>query len=111
MMYYLTKLPARGDYDGCLGGAALRSVGLDSLDHIHALDDGPEDDVLPVEPGGLGGAEEKLCGRRGGGGGGEGREIRRYCSRWILEKTICAMGTHHRLPVGRMRNVRVRPRT
>jgi hypothetical protein len=72
MMYYLTKLPARGDYDGCLGGAALRSVGLDSLDHVHALDDGPEDDVLPVEPGGLRGAEEKLCGRRGGGGGGGG---------------------------------------
>ena len=71
-MYYLTKLPARGDYDGCLRGAALRSVGLDRLDHVHALDDGSEDDVLPVEPGGLGGAKEKLGGPKEGEKGGRG---------------------------------------
>merc|ERR1719195_2517316 len=49
-------------YDDLLGGlAALGAEGLDLLDRVHALDDLPEDDVLAVEPGGLGRAQEELA--------------------------------------------------
>ncbi len=49
--------------DDNLGGtlSGLRSVRLDLLDNIHALDNLSEDDVLAVQPGGLGSADEELA--------------------------------------------------
>eukprot|EP01043_Picozoa_sp_COSAG02_P049475 COSAG02_NODE_4971_length_4771_cov_1.547303_2_plen_235_part_00 len=41
-------------------GARLGADRLDSLDHIHTVDDDAEHDVLAVEPRGLDGAEEEL---------------------------------------------------
>lgn len=37
-----------------------RADKLDRLDHVHPLDDVAEDDVLPIQPGGHHGADEKL---------------------------------------------------
>lgn len=47
---HLSKLTAVGDDDLGLGGTAGRTVGLDLLDDIHALDNGAEDNVLAVQP-------------------------------------------------------------
>ena len=38
----------------------MRAVAFDLLNHVHAFDDFAEDDVLAVEPGRLGGADEEL---------------------------------------------------
>jgi len=63
--------------DDLLGGlAALGPEGLDLLDGVHALDDLPEDDVLAVEPGGLGGAQEELASVGVGAGVGHGKDAR-----------------------------------
>jgi hypothetical protein len=44
-----------------LGGlAALGTIGIDLLDDLHAFDDLTEDDVLAVQPLGLGRAHEEL---------------------------------------------------
>jgi len=40
------------------GGTRRRADGLNLLDDIHTLNDGSKDDVLAIEPGGLGGADE-----------------------------------------------------
>jgi len=69
-------LTAVGD-DNLLGGlAALGSEGLDLLDGVHALDDLSEDDVLAVEPGGLGRAQEELASVGVGAGIGHGEDSR-----------------------------------
>lgn len=59
-LLYLRKLSARSNNNWGLGGATLRSVGLNRLDDVHALDDGPKHNVLPIKPGGHGGTEEEL---------------------------------------------------
>jgi len=65
-----------GDEDLLGGLAALGPEGLDLLDGVHALDDLPEDDVLAVEPGGLGGAQEELASVGVGAGVGHGKDSR-----------------------------------
>jgi hypothetical protein len=57
---HLRKLTAVGDDDLGLGGAGGRTVGLDLLDNVKALDDLAEDDVLAVQPRGLLSADEEL---------------------------------------------------
>jgi hypothetical protein len=54
------ELTAVGNDDLGLGGAARRTVRLDLLDDVQALDDGAEDDVLAVQPRGLLSADEEL---------------------------------------------------
>jgi len=54
------KLTTVSNDDLCGRLARVGSNAFNLLDNVHALDDGSEDDVLAVEPGGLGGAEEKL---------------------------------------------------
>ncbi len=73
-----SSLELPGVVDGDLGGglAALGPVGLDLLDDVHALDDGAEDDVLPVQPGGLGRAQEELRAVGVGAGVGHGEDPR-----------------------------------
>jgi len=46
------------DFGRCF--ARLGSKGFNLLDDIHALNDGAKDDVLAVEPRGLGSAQEEL---------------------------------------------------
>ena len=46
------------------------------LDGVHALDHLAEDDVLAVEPGGLGGAQEELAAVGVGAGVGHGQDAR-----------------------------------
>jgi len=53
-------LAALVDDDLLRGLASSAAVLLDRTHNIHALDDLAEDDVLAVEPAGLGGAEEEL---------------------------------------------------
>ena len=53
-------LPTVSDHDPLRGFARLGSEALDLLDDVHALDDLTEDDVLAVQPLGLGGAQEEL---------------------------------------------------
>lgn len=53
---------ARVSNDDLLGGtSALRSVRLDALDDVHALDDAAEHDVLAVQPRRLHGGQEELA--------------------------------------------------
>lgn len=54
------QLAAVGDRDLLGGLAALGAVAFELLHDIHPVHDGAEDDVLPVQPGGLGGGDEKL---------------------------------------------------
>jgi hypothetical protein len=54
------ELTAVGNDDLGLGGTARRTVRLDLLDDVQALDDGAEDDVLAVQPRGLLCADEEL---------------------------------------------------
>jgi hypothetical protein len=42
------------------GGATAGPNSFDSLDNVHALDNGSENYVLSVQPGGLGSAQEEL---------------------------------------------------
>ena len=62
------------DHDllACL--ARLGSKRLDLLDHVHAPADLAEDHVLPVQPLGLGGAEEELAPVGVGAGVGHGED-------------------------------------
>ena len=53
-------LPTVGDDDLLVGLARLGAEALDLLDDVHPLDDLTEDDVLAVQPLGLGGAQEEL---------------------------------------------------
>lgn len=53
-------LTAVGDGDGGLGLARAGTLGLDTLDNVHTLDDLAEDDVLAVQPGGDNGGDEEL---------------------------------------------------
>jgi len=48
------------DGDRLGGGAALRSYVLHPLDDVHALDHRPKHNVLAIQPGCLGSAEEEL---------------------------------------------------
>ena len=54
------KLTGIGNGDPGRALSALGSVGLDLLDDVHALDDLTEDNVLAVQPGGLGRADKEL---------------------------------------------------
>ena len=56
----LRKLTTRGNHDLSLGCTTLRADGFHRPDHIHSLGHGTEDDVLAIEPGSFGGAEEEL---------------------------------------------------
>lgn len=56
----LGQLPARRDHDGLRGRARPTPHGLDGRHDVHPLHDAPEHDVLPVEPRGLGRAQEEL---------------------------------------------------
>jgi len=49
-----------GDNNLLAGLAALGSIGFSLLNNIHALNDLSEDDVLAVQPAGLGGADKEL---------------------------------------------------
>jgi len=69
-------LAAVGDQDLLGGLAALGAEGLNLLDGVHALDNLAEDDVLAVEPGGLGGAQEELAAVGVGAGVGHGQDAR-----------------------------------
>lgn len=53
---------ARSSNGNVLGGTVLAALGnvLDSVNNVHALEDGTEDDVAAVEPRGLDGADEEL---------------------------------------------------
>jgi hypothetical protein len=48
------------DENAGLGLARLGSLGLDSLDNIHAINNLSEDDVLAIQPGGGNGGNEEL---------------------------------------------------
>lgn len=56
----LRNLTTGSNHDRSLGSATLGSDRLNGLDNIHALDDGSENDVLSIKPGGFGSAEEEL---------------------------------------------------
>ena len=56
--------------------ATMTTVHTHLLDGVHALDDLSEDDVLAVEPGGLGGAQEELAAVGVGAGVGHGQDAR-----------------------------------
>ena len=49
-----------GDHNILVGPATLRSERFDLLDKVHALVDLAEDDVLAIQPLGLGRAQEEL---------------------------------------------------
>lgn len=49
-----------GNGDGCLGASAVRAVGLDFLDEVQSLRDLAKDDVLSVQPRGVGRAHKEL---------------------------------------------------
>lgn len=53
-------MTAVGNGDSGGGTASLGTVLLDSLDDIQTLNDGTEDGVLAIEPGGLDSADEEL---------------------------------------------------
>mmetsp|Transcript_62884 Transcript_62884/g.167224 ORF Transcript_62884/g.167224 Transcript_62884/m.167224 type:complete len:247 (+) Transcript_62884:167-907(+) len=55
------QLAAIGDHHLLAGLAPLAAHSLDRLDHVHALDHLAEDNVLAIEPRGLGGAQEELA--------------------------------------------------
>jgi len=54
------ELAAACDDDLDPGLATVRALSLNLLNHVHAFNDLSEDDVLAVEPGRLGGADEEL---------------------------------------------------
>ena len=56
----LLDLTAVSDNDRLGGSAVSGADSLNSLDDLVALDDLTEDNVLAVQPGGLGGADEEL---------------------------------------------------
>ena len=56
----LRQLSRVGDDDLLRGRPGAAAVRLDLPDDVHAVGDAAEDDVLPVEPRGLDGAEEEL---------------------------------------------------
>jgi len=63
-----------GDYDLPAGFPRIASDPLDFLDDVHAGCDAPEDDVLAVQPRGLGRAEEELASVGVGAGVGHGED-------------------------------------
>ncbi len=54
------QLPTLINHHLGAGRATAAAEGFHLLHHIHAFDDGAEDDVFAIEPFGLGGAEEEL---------------------------------------------------
>jgi hypothetical protein len=66
--YALLELPAIFDLYGGTSRARTRPHGFDSTDNVHALDNRPKHNVLPVQPRGLGGAQEELRPVRVGSG-------------------------------------------
>lgn len=94
----LGQLSAIGDLDRLLGGAGARPVGLDLLDHIHALGDGAKHDMLAVQPGGGDGAQEELRTVRVGPSIGHRQDAR--ASVLQLEVLIGKLGTVDGLATG-----------
>lgn len=68
------ELTTIGDHDLLGGLTRLGAVRLDLLDNVHTFDDLAEDDVLLVEPGGLGGGDEELGSVGVGSGVGHGHD-------------------------------------
>ena len=58
--YLLAHLAGVRDLDGLAGLSGATSIGLDLLDHIQTFADFAKDDVLPVQPRSLHGAEKEL---------------------------------------------------
>ena len=56
----LRNLTTGSNHDRSLGSTTLGSDGFNGLDNVHALHNRSENDVLAIEPGGFGSAEEEL---------------------------------------------------